>query len=186
MSKTLESTSLLSIKDIENLKSSNVDVKMQNKAKTLDSSIEKYNKNYVKALEAPVPNIRLHFNEVLVRAVPYEIKTRSGLILSVADSDFKMADKLERISEAISQTQEILMVGDMVSEEEQRKGLRPGRMCKFSLNRFRQLSDRHNRGMIETEYQVPSETIKGYKYLILDKRDIIYTADKEYLAEEQD
>lgn len=175
----VHSEALLNLKDIETAKASNINSKLQNKAKTIDASLEKYNAKYVKALEAPVPNVSLHFNEVLVRAVPFEIKTRSGLILGVNESDFKVADKLERMSEAIDQTQEILMVGDMVTKDEQERGIRPGRICKFRLDRFRTISDRHQNGMIQTEYNVPSEEIDGYKYLILEKRDIIYTKDME-------
>ena len=177
----VKSELLLSLKDIEKLKEGATDNKgkIEHKAKTIDSSLEKYNQSYVKALEAPVPPIKLHFNEVLVRAVPFEVKTKSGIILGVSDSDFKLADKLERMSDAVDQFQEILMVGDMITEDEQQRGIRPGRMCKIRLDRFRQLSDRHHTGMIETEYNIPIEVIDGYKYIIIDKRDIIYTRDKE-------
>ena len=176
VSNNSQSELLLNIKDIEQAKSSNINTKIENKAKTIDASLDKYNATLVKALEAPAPDIALHFNEVLLRAVPIEVKTRSGIILGL--NDLQTADKLEKMSEAISQTQEILMVGDLITEDEQKRGLRPGRICKFRLDRFRTISDRHQNGMIQTEYTVPSEVINDYKYLIIDKRDIIYTKDK--------
>lgn len=176
VSNAVQSELLLNLKDIEAMKPSNLKDKFENKAKTIDASLEKYNQKLVKALEAPVPEIRLHFGEVLLRAVPIEVKTRSGIILGL--NDVQTADRLEKMSEAISQTQEILMVGDLVTENEQSRGIRPGRICKFRLDRFRTISDRHQNGMVQTEYTVPSEEIDDYKYLIIDKRDIIYTKDK--------
>lgn len=178
VSNAAHSSLLLNMKDINNAKGGAMNSKMDNKARTIDASLEKYNNTLMKALEAPAPNITLHYNEVLLRAVPIEVKSRSGIILGLHESDYKTADRLERLSEAISQTQEILMVGGLVTKEEQEAGLRPGRICKFRLDRFRTISDRHQTGMVETEYTVPSETIGEYKYLIIDKRDIIFTRDK--------
>lgn len=178
ISNAAQSSLLLNIKDIEKAKKSTMNSKMDNQARTIDASLEKYNTKYTEALNAPAPKISLLYNEVLLRAVPIEVKSRSGIILGLHESDYKTADRLERLSEAISQTQEILMVGDLITKEERAKGLTPGRICKFRLDRFKTISDRHQNGMIETEYTVPSEEIDGYKYLIIDKRDIIYIKDQ--------
>lgn len=176
----VESELLLNIKDIEKAKTSNLETKKEAKALKLEESLEKYNQSYLKALNAPIPKISLHFNEVLTRAVPIEVKSKSGLILSVpGNSDFKIAEQLSRLSHAVQEKQEILMVGGMISEGEQEKGIRPGRMCKINFKNFRSMSDRHLPGHIEMEYEIPAEQIGEYQYLIIDKRDIIYTYDPE-------
>jgi co-chaperonin GroES (HSP10) len=177
VTRKIESDMLLNLKDIEAAKKENINTKQIAKAKTLDSSLEKYNESYVKAWEAPVPDITLHYNEVLVRAVPIEVKTKSGIIVSASMSDIQMADKLERMSHAVQATQEIIMVGNLITKEEQESGLRAGRMARINFDRYRTLSDRHQPGMAQTEYSVPVETIDGYKYIIIDKRDIVYTTD---------
>lgn len=175
-----ESNLLLNIKDIEKLKATNANSKFEHKAKTLEGELEKYNQSYLKALNAPIPDIKLHFSQVLVRAVPIEVKSKSGLIIGMpGETDIKIADRLSRVSDAVQQHQEILLVGDHVTKEEREAGLRPGRMCKMSLKGFRTMSDRHLPGNIEMEYEIPIEIIDGYKYILLDKRDILYTYDKK-------
>jgi hypothetical protein len=54
-----------------------------------------------------------------------------------------------------------------------------GRICKYSLKRFQALSDEHQAGNIKKTYDVPCEEIDGYKYLIIDRRDIMFTKEKE-------
>lgn len=179
MSRSTESELLLNIKDIERIKSDNADAKFAERAITIEKSIEKYNSSYIKALRAPTPNISLHYNEVLVRAVPLEIKSKGGIILSAGTDNHKIADQLNRMVDAVKQTQEILMVGNLITEEERDAGIRPGRYAKIKLDRFRTLSDRHAPGMIETTYELPIEVIKGEKYMIIDKRDILYTTDSD-------
>jgi hypothetical protein len=175
---------LLNMKDIHGARSNNMDSKMEAKAKTIDESLKKYNAKYMKALEAPTPKIKLPFGEVLLRALPIEIKSRAGLILNVSENDFKVANKLEVMSEAIDQVQEILLVGNLVTQEDQEKGgIKPGNICKFRLTRFRELKDDHATGQIQTSYNIPSEEIDGYRYLIIDKRDIIFTKET-YLEDE--
>lgn len=177
ISAKVNSEVLLNIKDIEKIKSENVNVKFKNKAILIEDSLAKYNTSYIDALEAPIPDIALHYNEVLVRAVPREIKSAGGIILSGGMEDFKIAQTVDRMSHAVDIFQEILMVGPLVSEEEQERGIRPGRIARMKLDRFRGLSDGGRPGQIETEYNIPLEQIDNYKYIILDKRDILYTKD---------
>ena len=175
----VESDLLLNIKDIEKFKSENTEIKFEDKRVTIDKEMERYNQDYIKAMEAPIPKISLHGNQVLTRAVPLEMKTKGGLIISVQDTDLAIANKLQTMSHAVYLHQEILMVGQHVTEEEVEHGLKPGRWCKFSLKRMRNLTDERLPGVIEVEFDVPREVIDGYPYLILDKRDIIYTYDKQ-------
>lgn len=178
LSPKVKSEALLHIKDIEKFKKENVTNKLQAKALKIEESLEKYNKAYIKAWEAPIPDISLHFNEVLVRAVPKEIKAAGGLILNAGTEDFRIAGTLDKMSHAVDLFQEILMVGPMITEEEQKRGIRPGRICKMKLDRFRGITDHHTPGVIETEYNIPLEMIDGHKYIIIDKRDILYTKEK--------
>lgn len=170
----VKSEVLLNIKDIEKMKAENSSAKIDQKAITIDDSLEKYNTAYIKAMEAPIPPINLHYNEVLLRAVPPEVKSKGGIILST-DSDYKVADRLGRMVNNVGQTQEILMVGDLITEREREAGLKPGNYAKLNLKNLRTMSDRHHAGMIEMEYEIPIEIIGDYKYIIVDKRDILYT-----------
>ena len=178
VSKKVESDLLLNLKDINNFKSSNINTKLEQKALDIEQGLEKYNQNVIKALEAPIPNIGLHYNEVLIRAVPAEIKSKGNLIISTQDTDFKIGDKLNKMSHSVDQIQEILIVGRLITEEEKEAGIRPGRLCKIKLKNFRGIHDSHQPGMIETEYEMPIEVIDGHRYMIIDKRDILYTIDK--------
>lgn len=178
VTRNTESALLLNIKDIEAAKSSNINTKNAQKAFKIEESLEKYNQDYVKALKAPVPNISLHFNEILLRAVPLEMKSKSGLIINLGEADISIAKKLNRMDTVCQLKQEILMVGDLITEDEQKRGIRPGRMCKYSIKGYRELSDEHLPGMIEAGYSLPIHEIDGYKYMIMDKRDIVYTYDK--------
>lgn len=173
----VESELLLNLKDISKLKSGNAAIKSEDKAITIDATIEKYNKKYTKAMEAPVPKVNLLYNEVLLRAVPKEIKSKSGLIISLGEdqSDYSIAHQLNRMTHAVSMKQEILMVGSLVTDEEQQRGMCPGSIAKINLKKFRSLHDRSTPGVIEHEYEIPLEVIDGYEYILVDKRDILYT-----------
>lgn len=180
MTANTESELLLSIKDIERIKKENIEVKRENQKKTLDKSIEKYNKGYIDALNAPTPDIKLPFSEVLLRAVPLEIKGKHGIILSAGAPDMRMMDKLDRLTFAVQEEQEILLVGDTVTEKQQTTGgITPGRIAKLNLKHFRSMSDRHHAGMIEMDYDIPIEVIDGHRYIVCDVRSILYTREKE-------
>lgn len=177
-----ESDLLLNLKDISAFKSGNVNTKMEDKALTIDVTLEKYNKRFVEAWDAPVPAINLPYNEILIRAVPKEIKSSGGLIISLGENeestDFNIANKLNKMSHAVSNNQEILKVGSMVTEHEKEGGIREGLMCKLKLSNFRSIHDRMAPGVIEHEYAMPVYSIDGYEYMIIDKRDILYTYEK--------
>lgn len=174
LSPKVNSDVILNLKDIEKLRSVNMVTKQDDKLKTMDDTLEKYNKNYRDAKNAPIPNIKLHFTEVLVRAVPVEMRSKGGIILHTGMTDAGVISKLDYLSEAVADEQEILMLGDML--EERNAKIKPGDMAKISFNRFRQLDDTGN-GVIKTSYQVPVHTIDGYKYMIIDHRDIVYTTE---------
>lgn len=178
VSKEAQSALLLNMKDIEAFKKTNMQLRMEDQSVQLDKSLEKYNKAITDALNAPVPNITLHYNEVLVRAVSPEIKSRGGLIISSTMSDIQSAKRLESMSHAVDFNQEILMVGKLITQQEQDDGIRPGRIARCKWDRFRELDDDHTPGMINTSIKVPHETIDGSPYIIIDKRDILYTKDK--------
>lgn len=176
VTRNIESSMLLNMKDIESARSGSS--KIEDKKKTLDDVLEKYNQATVKALNAPIPKIKLPFSEVLLRAVPFEVKSKSGIILS-AGNNMMIANQLDRMSDGVDQVQEILMVGAAISKEDQElTGIKPGNMCKFSLKRFVSLSDEHQAGNISKKYEIPAEEIDGHKYLIIDRRDIIFTKEK--------
>jgi len=177
-SQKTKSDLILNIKDIERLKAT-PKVKMEDRAITIEKSMEKYNTGLIDALEAPVPNITLHYNEVLVRAVPPEIKTKGGIILSSTMSDIQSAKTLESMSHSVDFLQEILMVGRLITEAEQEDGIRPGRIARCKWDRYKTLDDDHTPGMINTSIKVPFERIDGCNYIIIDKRDILYTTDKK-------
>ena len=178
VTRKVESDLLLNIQDINKFKATTADTKIEQRKVDIESGLEKYNKSYIDAWEAPVPDISLHYNEVLLRAVPVEIKSKGGLITSVGETDLQIGGKLNRMSDAIDQVQEILMVGTLITDAEQIAGMRPGRMCKLRLDRFRTVSDEHKPGMIEMQYDIPLEVIDGQRYLLVDKRDLMYTKDK--------
>lgn len=169
---------LLNLKDLNKIREGNFKTRVEDKGLNIESGMEKYNKAFLEALNAPVPDIALHYNEVLLRACPAEIKTRGNLIYSIGDNDLDIAKKLNSMSHNVDQVQEILLVGSLITAQEREAGLRPGRMAKIKLANFRNLTDQHLPGMIETEYTMPVEKIDGNRYMILDKRDILYTRDK--------
>lgn len=173
-----ESDLLINVKEINKWKSSTATNKLEQKAIDIESGLDAYNQKYLTALKAPIPNIGLHYNEVLVRAVPAEIKSKGNLIVSVGDNDFNIGSKLNKMSDTVDQVQEILMVGRLISQAEQDAGIRPGRLCKINLKNFRGITDEHQPGMINSEYIMPIEIIDGHKYMLIDKRDILYTKDK--------
>lgn len=160
----------LNIKDIEKLKSENFNNKVDNKIKTLDESLEKYNKNYIDALEAPMPDITLPFSQILTRAVPFEIRTKSGIILNATEAN--IASALNKFSEAIDLTQEILLVGAMAKENY--SYITANKQVRINPERFRRIKEDHRPGVVELEYVLPVYTINNYKYLIIDVRDILY------------
>jgi len=178
LTRKVESDLLLNLKDIEKIKSSNADVKFEDRRLLLDKEIENYNKEFKLAIEAPIPNIALHGNQVLIRAVPLEMKTKGGLIIAVGDTNIDIANKIQRMNHAVLQHQEILLIGQHVTEEERNHGIQVGRWCKFSLKNMRSLHDRMAPGVIDVEYDIPKEWINGFPYVIIDKRDIIYTYEK--------
>ena len=177
-----ENDLLLNLKDISSFKSSNMNEKQEDKALTIDSTLEKYNRKYIEAQQAPVPKINLPYSEVLIRAVPKEIKSSGGLIISLgeneASTDYNIANQLNKMSHAVSNVQEILLVGGMVTKEEQDGGIRVGLMCKLNMNGFRSIHDRMAPGVIEHEYSMPLHHIDGYDYMIINKRDVLYTYEK--------
>jgi len=183
ISRKVESDLLLNVKKTNKVSSDTLALKVEDKRITIDKSLDKYNINYKKAMEAPVPKINLLFNEVLLRAVPAEIRGKHGLILSAGQMNvgeaFKMAQSLDKMSSSVNHEQEILMVGNMITEAEQKRGIRPGLMCKFKMDHMRGISDESQPGMIEHEYNIPLATINGHRYIIIDKRDIAYTYDKD-------
>lgn len=173
-SQKIKSELLLNLKDLEKKEQKN---KLVAKGLKLDDSMERYNKKVVDAMEAPMPPIAVHYNEVVLRAVPSEIKTASGIILDTAAGDYQTAKTLETMTERVGFFQEILMVGPLVTEQEREAGLRPGRIARIKWDRFLRLDDDHSPGVISTSIKVPQEIIDGYPYLIVDKRDIMYTKD---------
>ena len=179
MSPKTNSDLLLNIKDIEKFKKENLNIRQESKAYDIEKSLEKYNQKMLDALSAPIPNISLHYNEVLCRAVTPEIKTKGGLIISSTMTDIESAKKLDAMSHAIDHFQEILMVGSMITETEQKAGIRPGRVAKIKWDRFRTMDDDHVPGVINTSIKIPHEMIDGNPYIIIDKRDIVYTKDKD-------
>lgn len=178
MTKKIQSDLLLNIKDIEQFRKENANTKTEAKKFEIEDSLQKYNQKMIDAWNAPVPNITLHYSEVLVRAVPAEIKSKGGLIISSSMNDIQAAKRLDAMSHAVDFHQEILMVGKQVSEKEQEEGIRPGRIARCKWDRFRTLDDDHVPGVINTSIKVPFETIDGHNYIIIDKRDILYTKDK--------
>lgn len=178
MGRATHSSALLNLKDIESVKGKNLDAKSEAKVKTLDETLKNYNKTYEDAMNAPVPPINIPFNQVLVRAVPINVKTRSGLIISVSQNDFKTATELDRVSHAVTKYQEILMVGAFVTEAEQEAGIRPGMMAEINFDNYLKVKDNHQAGMLEKAYEIPVRTFNGYKYMLIDKRDIVITFEK--------
>ena len=142
---------------------------------------EEYNSQINRAKSAPVPPIAVHYNEVVLKAVPVEITTASGIILGIGDAfnDIEDTKTLDAMSHRVDFFQEILMVGPLVSDQEKEAGLRPGRIARIKWDRFRTIDDDHTPGIIQMSIAVPQEIVNGYPYLIVDKRDIMYTKDAE-------
>ena len=174
ISNNTQSELLLNLKDIEAIKKGNYKTKSEDFRITMEKSLSKYNKRLIEALNAPIPDISIPFNEVVCRAVPVEIKSKGGLILSTGTDDINIAKRLDHMSIAIESSQEILLVGDLVTE----KHLQPGYIAKINFKRFRTVEDNELGGLI-TKIELPTFEIEGHTYLIIDKRDIIYTCKKK-------
>lgn len=173
INKSTKSTALLHYNDLNKYRKSNQKIKEEDKSQVIEEAITKYNKSVTDAQTAPIPNITLHFNEVLCRAVPIEVRSRAGLIIPTDSYDAKIAQKVEYMSDAVNDEQEILMIGNMLETSNYNK-IQPGQIAKINFKRFRELED-GGTGIIKTKYDIPCYTINGYKYIIIDQRDIIYT-----------
>lgn len=149
-----------------------------------DKAYLDYKKAFDERNNVPVPKIDLLHSHILVKAVPPEIEhtTQGGLVINkVKLDDYLTEDKLEKMSQNVSDEQEILAVGQFISEnasEDKKKKLKPGRYVKIDFRRFKTLRDKHASGIIETFYDIPIFTINGYKYMLIDERDVMWVFDK--------
>jgi len=143
----------------------------------VELAIEKYNERYVKNINAPIPNIKISYSYILTKAAPPKMKgvTKSGLILNELEVDVRMAKKLSIMSENVDDLQEVLLCGEHVLESV----CVPGDVVRINYNKYLQLSDDHQAGVIEKTYDIPLYEIDGNEYLLLDARDIIYSIPKE-------
>lgn len=146
-------------------------------SKIKNSTLDEYNKVYLKRLKAPKPDIRVAYNYVLTKAVPPKMigTTDAGLIINKIDVDNRMLAKLKIMTENVSDEQEVLLTGSLVDP----KVVVPGEIIKIDFKRYRTLNDDHTAGVIETSYEIPIYTIDGEEYLLLDSRDIIFTREKK-------
>jgi hypothetical protein len=141
-----------------------------------DQAIEKYNTTFKTRSEAPIPNVRVPYNNILTRAVPVKTKeyTESGLLLDSASMDVRMARKLEVMSEAVSDEQEVLLKGPYVKDGIE---LEEGDIVKLNFSRYKSVQEGQHSEVI-VGYEIPLYTIDGNQYLLLDARDIQYVIPK--------
>lgn len=151
--------------------------------KANDDVVEKYNKRFVSAMEAPIPNRRVAYSYILTRAVPPKMKgtTAAGIIINQLDVDARTLKKLQIMTENVSDEQEVLLVGHHITKDI----LEPGDIAKIDFRKYKTLNDDHTSGVIETSYEIPLYEIDGYEYLLLDARDIIYVTPKEKKNEQE-
>ena len=141
-----------------------------------DLKYEEYEKILKETKESPVPEIDLLHSQILVRATPPEIirTSGSGLIINQV--------KLDKMSQNVSDEQEILAVGQFILDngsESKKEKLKPGRYVKIDFRRFKTLRDNHQAGIVETFYDIPVFTINNHKYIVIDERDILWVFDKK-------
>lgn len=150
-----------------------------------DLKYEEYEKILKETKESPVPEVDLLHSQVLVRATPPEIirSSGSGLIINqVKLDDYLTQDKLDKMSQNVSDEQEILAVGQFILDngsESKKEKLKPGRYVKIDFRRFKTLRDNHQAGIVETFYDIPVFTINNNKYMVIDERDILWAFDKK-------
>lgn len=141
-----------------------------------DQAIEKYNNTFKSRSEAPIPNVRVPYNNILTRAVPVKTKeyTESGLLLDSASMDVRMAQKLDAMSDNVADEQEVLLKGPYVKDGLE---LEEGDTVKLDFTRYKRVKEgMHSEVMVY--YEIPIHTIDGNQYLLLDARDIQYVIPK--------
>lgn len=147
-----------------------------------DIVYDNYKKAYEEAVNAPVPAINLMHSEVLVRACPPKMNhtTKGGIIINDVElDDYLTQDKLDKMSQNVSDEQEVLIVGQWIQDREENypedKKLKPGMKVKIDFRRYKTLKDNHVAGIIETTYDIPMFKIDGHKYLLIDDREILWS-----------
>jgi len=147
--------------------------KQKHTKKAGDDAIEKYQKRYNANKTAPTPDITVPYSYILTRATPPETKfiTDGGLLLPTIVADVRMLQKLQIMSDNVSDDQEVLIIGPHVTNGLE---VEPGDVVKINYNRYRRLHDSHTPGVIETEYEIPLYEIEGNEYLLIDARDVLY------------
>lgn len=133
-------------------------------------------------LKAPAPKIRVPFGCVLVRALPPRLVDNSGqLILTRTEqiADERYLEQLKFMNENVRDEQQIVLKGRLVED------FQVGEVVKINYNRFRSVKDTIQ-GQIETFYDIPTYTIEGMKYIMIDQRDILYAFEENHQLEEID
>jgi hypothetical protein len=141
-----------------------------------DAAIKTYNKKRQEALDAPTPEIQVPFSCVLTKAAgPKMVNALAslGLHKDQYEVDERFLAQMKIMNDNVSDEQEIVLVGTLVDEI-----FKPGKMAKISFARYRTVRDT-NDGVIQTAYDVPTYTINGSKYIMLDQRDILWVFDKK-------
>lgn len=145
---------------------------------TADMAIDKYNKVYKERSEAPIPDIKIPYNNILTRAVPVKTKeySESGLILDSSSMDVRMAKRLEVMSDNVSDEQEVLLKGKYVTEDNGIE-LEVGEIVKLNFSRYKSVQEGQHQEVV-VGYEIPICTIDGNQYLMVDARDVQYIKPK--------
>lgn len=144
---------------------------------TIDQVYSAHKEKLDKAMNAPIPDVKIPYNFVLTRAAPPAMigKTKAGLILNKLDVDDRTLTRMKIMTENVSDKQEVMMMGFNVDP----RVCSVGDTVMIDFRRFRTLNDDHIAGVIETSYEVPLFNIDGEDYLLIDSRDIIYAKEKK-------
>jgi hypothetical protein len=158
--------------------------KAQDNFKNQDIKIEAHNKARRDEIRAPIPNVRVPFSSVMVKAVrPKMINTLADMkMINIAiEGDERFQREARTMVRAIYDEQEIVAVGKNVSELGEFK---VGDLVKIDFRRFMALRDTNTAspdGQYSKEIDVPISTVEGHEYIIIDQRDIrwIFNENKQ-------
>lgn len=137
-----------------------------------EDNIERANKKYEDAMNAPIPKIGLLGTTILLRACPIKQVMKGNLIVkddSHENGDLAASYSLEG-SVAYSPVQEILVIGDAVGEHYPE--LKVGMTVRINEKNF--LAGSNSNYQDKLFYDIPRIVIEGHEYIHIQAYEIAY------------
>lgn len=151
----------------------------ENKMADVTTEYEKTQALIDKANAAPIPNVIVPDNKVILRAAPLNSKIgTSGLISTDYDNiNPNIVQDIVKTEGLYNFVQEVLVVGEMAKENY--PWLKAGMKVRIDEANF--INGRYQRGGYENElyYQMPTYYIDGHTYLVIESHCLLYIVKEE-------